>query len=120
MNKRSMDSMLGKDLGAAEQAIRDAADDLDARLHARAREIAGRAQSAYDQIKDQGAAAFSGADALCLGGHRHRRRRPAGLRARPGPAQGDRDPPGPRASGPLKKPADLAVRGPDRSAEQAA
>ena len=30
MNKRSMDSMLGKDLGAAEQAIRDAADDLDA------------------------------------------------------------------------------------------
>jgi len=64
MNKRSMDSMLGKDLGAAEQAIRDAADDLDARLHARAREIAGRAQSAYDQIKDQGAAAFGGADAF--------------------------------------------------------
>ena len=64
MNSRSMDSKLGKDLGAAEQAIRDAADDLDARLHARAREIAGRAQSAYEQVKGQAAETFSGADAF--------------------------------------------------------
>ena len=64
MNKRSMEGMLGQDIETAAQAFRDVADDLNTPLNGKARDIAGQAQSAYDQVKDQAAATFAGIDAF--------------------------------------------------------
>src|SRR6201994_929638 len=64
MDENILEGGLRQGVGRAERVIGDASDDLGLSLHGRARELAGKVQTAYGQAKDTAAETVGGVDAF--------------------------------------------------------
>ncbi len=64
MNDDTIEGDLRAGVGHVEHVIGDAVGDLGYSLHGRARELAGKVQSAYGQAKDHAAETIGGVDAF--------------------------------------------------------